>query len=81
MGIWGSFKKACLEIFSDDVAPIVCTHCGWYDVSSSEPAITVCNNCGAKNEIYHIGTMPVCGNCHSHSYHLECPRCGRKINK
>lgn len=79
MGLWGSFKKAVIEICSDDVAPVVCTHCGWY-ANYSSPT-TVCNNCGAKDEIYFVGNLPVCGNCESHSYHLECPRCGRTIKK
>lgn len=81
MGLWGSVKKFCLETFSNDVAPIVCTHCGWYDVSSRDPVVMVCNSCGTKDEIYFVGSLPVCGSCGSHSYHMECPRCGRPIKK
>ena len=79
MGLWGSFKKAVIEICSDDVAPVVCTHCGWY-ANYSSPTM-VCNNCGAKDEIYFVGNLPVRGNCESHSYHLECPRCGSTIKR
>ena len=79
MSFYGHLKKFLVDIFSDE-EQIVCTHCGWratYDMDNRP--IRVCNSCGSRDTICFVGTLPVCSVCDSHSYHLECPRCGRPI--
>lgn len=78
MGFFSSLKRSFLEIFSDEIDPLVCPHCGLHIVS--QPIKKKCCRCGSINTVAWVDKLPVCTVCGNHSFERFCPRCGKSLD-